>query len=400
MGKLSKTDNLHGCSWTCFLDLFTEVIEHGFHLTSEGATNKGHAHFQGAGLNHYRGGRSLSCLHTGLNNRSPGIGTWVGLELQDLGLKCHQINELIHALAGRGRDFHTLNITAKVNGLQAVLHELSFHPGGIRSLGVTFVDGDNDRFARLLGEFNGLDGLGHDAVIGSHHEYHDVGNICTTGTHLREDRVARGINKADGAVTMFNAVGSDMLGNAPSLTRSNPALSDEVQQRCLTVVNVTHECNNRGAILEFFFVLLLDGLGLGLLDLFLFLMHPATLFTLLALKAKTVHLTKFLRDIWLDRLMRCHKDLKLDKICHQLEGLELHQVCQITDNNGRLDGNDVAGFFATAAFSIIVTCRIYTLISAGRGRYTFIKRKLIVFLVNELRNDRQFFFATRLFANQ
>ena len=90
-------------------------------------------------------------------------------------------------------------------------------------------------------------GLGHDPVIGRHHQHDDVGDLRTTRPHPRECLVAGSVNEGDPAVVGFHLIGANVLGNATSLLLADAGLPDHVQQRRLPMVHVAHDGNHRGA---------------------------------------------------------------------------------------------------------------------------------------------------------
>ena len=59
-----------------------------------------------------------------------------------------------------------------------------------------------------------------------------------------------------------HVVGTDVLGNPTRLTGDDVRISDEVQQGCLSVVNVSHDGDNRRTRCQVLFTVLfnLDGL--------------------------------------------------------------------------------------------------------------------------------------------
>ena len=62
---------------------------------------------------------------------------------------------------------------------------------GFASGAVHLVDRDDDRDVGGLGVVDGLDGLGHHAVVGGDDEHHDVGHRRAAGAHGGERLVAR-----------------------------------------------------------------------------------------------------------------------------------------------------------------------------------------------------------------
>ena len=59
--------------------------------------------------------------------------------------------------------------------------------------------------------------------------------------------MARGIQEGDLTIIHVDAVGADVLCNAAGLTRCYVCMTDGVQNGGLTVVNVTHNDNDRCA---------------------------------------------------------------------------------------------------------------------------------------------------------
>ena len=94
-------------------------------------------------------------------------------------------------------------------------------------------------------------GGGHDAVVGCDDDDGDVGDLCTTGTHGGECLVARCVEEGDApSVGQCHVVCTDVLGDTACLTRDDIGLADVVKQRGLTVVDMTHDSDDRRAELE------------------------------------------------------------------------------------------------------------------------------------------------------
>jgi hypothetical protein len=98
-----------------------------------------------------------------------------------------------------------------------------------------------------LGVLDGFLGLRHHAVVGRHHQDHDVGGLCAAGTHGGEGLVARGVQEGDHAARRFHVVGADVLRDATGLARRHLGAADVVQQRGLAVVHVAHDGDHRRA---------------------------------------------------------------------------------------------------------------------------------------------------------
>ena len=105
---------------------------------------------------------------------------------------------------------------------------------------------------------DGLDGLRHDIVVGSHDNDNDIGDLGTTGTHCGESFVTRSVEERDVlSVLEFHVVGTDVLGDTTSLTGDYVGVADIVEERRLTVIHVTHHGHYRWTRFEVFLRILL-----------------------------------------------------------------------------------------------------------------------------------------------
>ena len=104
---------------------------------------------------------------------------------------------------------------------------------------------------------DGLDGLGHDAVIGSNDQNGDVSHVGAAGTHGGECLMARSIEEGDEAVVDLDLIGADGLRDAAGLACGDVGLADGVEDTGLAVVNVAHDADDRGTGDEVFLCVLL-----------------------------------------------------------------------------------------------------------------------------------------------
>ena len=95
-----------------------------------------------------------------------------------------------------------------------------------------------------------LDGLGHDAVVGSHDQDDDIGHLGAAGTHGRKGSMTGGIDEGDLAVVDHDLRSADGLGNAARLAGSDAGMADSVEEARLAVVDVPHDGDDRGARLK------------------------------------------------------------------------------------------------------------------------------------------------------
>ncbi len=98
-----------------------------------------------------------------------------------------------------------------------MLGELLHDAVGVRAVEVDLVDRDDDRHAGGAGVVDGLDRLGHDAVVGGDDQHGDVGDLGAAGAHGREGLVAGRVQEGDLLAVDLHLVGADVLGDAAGL---------------------------------------------------------------------------------------------------------------------------------------------------------------------------------------
>ena len=168
-------------------------------------------------------------------------------ELLDLGDQDDLLQQVLDAEGLQGRHLDGDGVAAPGLGHEPVLRQLLEHPVGVGLVAVDLVDGHDDRHVGRVGVADGLDGLGHDAVVGGHHQDHDVGHLGTTGTHGREGLVAGGVDERDRVALPLDLVGADVLGDATGLAGHDVGRADAVEQQGLAVVDVAHDGDDRRA---------------------------------------------------------------------------------------------------------------------------------------------------------
>ena len=93
---------------------------------------------------------------------------------------------------------------------------------------------------------NSLLGCRHHGVVSCNDDNGDISHLCTTGTHSSKGFVSRSIKECHLLpILQCNAVCTDMLCNTTGFTCNYIGISDMIEQRSLTVVDVSHHRYNR-----------------------------------------------------------------------------------------------------------------------------------------------------------
>ena len=244
---LAHTDNLHRDGGTGLRELLPLGVGHGTDAANGGTGDDDIALVEGAVLHQQRGHRTAALIQPGLNDRAVGGAVGVGLQLLHFGGQIDHLQQVVNALAGLGGDGANNGVAAPLLRHQLVLGELLLDPLGVGSGFIHLVDGHDHRDLGGLGVVDGLHGLGHDAVVGGHHQDGHVSNHGTAGTHGGKGLVAGGVQEGNRLALHLHLIGTDVLGNAAGLTGRHVGVADIVQQRGLAVVDVAHDHHNGSA---------------------------------------------------------------------------------------------------------------------------------------------------------
>ena len=110
--------------------------------------------------------------------------------------------------------------------------------------------------------------LRHHIVVSGDDDDSDVRDLRTTSTHSGEGFVTWRIEEGNALTTLeADAVGTDMLGDPPCFTSDDVGIAQAVEERRLTVVDVTHDGDDRRTADEVSFVIDLFFLRDGFDDL-------------------------------------------------------------------------------------------------------------------------------------
>ena len=237
------------------------LVEHGPDLGVGGPAHQGVAGAERPTQDQAGGHRSAARVQVGLEDQTASRCRRVGLGLDlDVGDQQDGLEQLVQVRPGLGRDVHELELATPLGRDDALLDELVADPLRVGLFLVDLVDRHHDGDPRRLRVVEGLDRLGHHAVVGGHHQHDDVRGLGSPGPHGSERLVARCVDEGDRPTLLANLIGADVLGDPAELGGDHVGLADRVQQQRLAVVDVTHHGDHRRPGLELRLVDALVGL--------------------------------------------------------------------------------------------------------------------------------------------
>ena len=197
LGNGRQAEHLDRRRRTSGLDLLALVVDHRPDLAPRGTGHDRVADLEFALVDEHGGDRAAALVELGLDDDALGATGRVGGELLELGDDLQLLDQLVDADALERRHLDDDRVAAPRLGDEFVLGELREHALRIGVGLVDLVDRHDDRHVGRPGVVDGLDRLGHDAVVGGDHQHDDVGRLGATGPHLRERGVARGVEERD-----------------------------------------------------------------------------------------------------------------------------------------------------------------------------------------------------------
>ena len=191
------------------------------------------------------GNRTAAFVQTCLNDDTFGWCIDGGGQFQYLGFEQDGFEQCVDIDAFFGGNVDKLYIAAPFVRHDFMCGQLLADALWIGGFFIDFVDGNHHRYTCGFSMGNRLDGLRHHAVIGGNHKNHDVGCFRTARTHGGKRFMTRSIQEGNHAARGFNMVCADVLGNAARFALYHFGAADVVQQGGFTMVDVTHDGNDR-----------------------------------------------------------------------------------------------------------------------------------------------------------
>ena len=205
---------------------------------------------------------------------------------------------------------------------------------------------------------DGFDRLRHHAVVGRHDDDGDVCHSGTAGSHGRKGFVTRRIEEGDFLSVQFDTVSTDVLRDTAGLALDDVGFPDVVEQRCLTVVDMAHDRDDRRARHEVFLVVGFVGNGLLNVSRYEFDFVAELL---------GYHDQRFGVEPLVDR----HHQTQVHAGRDDFGRRDIHHRCQFADGHEFRDLENGTFLFRTFHFLVHAFCYGFALVAAVLGTRVF-----------------------------
>ena len=179
---------------------------------------------------------------------------WIRLQLLQVRNQANHFEQQVQIRFLFCGDIDKDGFTAPVFRHQSAIGQLLFHAVRQGTRLVNFIDRNDDRHFRGVRVIDGFKSLRHHAIVGSDYEHNDVGCFRAARTHASKRFVAGRIQEHNLApegrralVLYGNLVRADVLRDSAGFAFCDAGGTDRVEQRRLTVIDVTHNCDHRRA---------------------------------------------------------------------------------------------------------------------------------------------------------
>ena len=249
-GNLGKTGDLYGNRGSSCLERSAQVVGHRTNVTNCGTCNNNITTVECTVLNENGCNRSASAVELRFDNDTLCTAIRICFEFLNVCYEQYALKQIIDTLSCESRYGNADGISAPFLGNKTVLGELLLNLIGVSGGFIHLVDGDNDVDFSSLCVVDCLNGLGHNTVVCRYYENCNIGCHSTTCTHCGKCGVSGSIQEGDITSACLYAVSTDVLSNTACFACCYVGVTDSIENRGLTVVNVTHNAYNGCALLE------------------------------------------------------------------------------------------------------------------------------------------------------
>ena len=161
--------------------------------------------------------------------------------------KKDHFQKIIDTFSCLGRYGNKYCAAAPVFRNQFIFRKLLLYTLNICTWFINFVNSYNDLHTCCLCMTDCLHCLRHNTIIRRNHKYSNICGICASHTHGGKCFMTGSIKECDFLIIDLYNICTNMLSNTTCFSSCYIRVSDCIQQRSLTMVNMTHDTYYRGS---------------------------------------------------------------------------------------------------------------------------------------------------------
>ena len=243
---------------TDFLYTLSTFVEHCLNTTIGGTSQHYIAHMKCTIAAEYCSHISTTLIKRRFDDGTSTLAIGISLQIEHLGFQKNLLKQFLNTNTLLSTDVLALVLTTPILNEEVHIRQTFLNLIRISRRLINLVDGKHYGNICSHSMIDGFLGLRHNVVIGSYYDDGNIGNLSTTCTHSGKCLVTRGVEECYvTTVFQFHVVGTNVLSNTTGLTGDYIGLTNVVEQRGLTVIDMTHHSNDGSTWLQVFFVVLL-----------------------------------------------------------------------------------------------------------------------------------------------
>ena len=196
-------------------------------------------------LNQNRCYRTFSFIQLSLDDQTSCCTVRVCFQFRNFSSQKDHLKQCVDTFVCMGRYRNKDRTSAPVFRNQFILGKFLFYTVDVGTWLIDFVDRNDDLCAGCFCMVDRFYSLRHYTVICCNNQDRNIGCICTTHTHGSKCFMSRCIQKCDLLSVDIYDISTDVLSNTSSFFCDHMRVTDRIQKRSLTVVNVTHNTDYR-----------------------------------------------------------------------------------------------------------------------------------------------------------
>ena len=255
---MRESCDLDGNRWTCCIDIFSLVVLQCSDFSECTRTDDIVSLLDSSRIDEDRGDRAKLLIEMRLDDRGNCPTIWIGLEFEHLCLEQYHIEEVLDTETGMSGYRDDSDCPSPLFRLETLFCELPTDKVEIGTRLIHLVHrNDHGNFSSFR-VIDRLDRLWLHPFIGGDDDDRNIRELGSTGSHDREGFMTRSVEKCDTLVSSLDLIGTDLLCYTSSFTRCYGCLADRIEDRCFSMVDMSHHGDDGTSLNEMCRIIFMD----------------------------------------------------------------------------------------------------------------------------------------------